>query len=131
VNVIVDTSIWSLALRRQKPKELDEIKKLTQLIEDHRVIMLGSIRQELLSGIKSNDSFILLKDYLRAFQDFPITTNDYEIASQYFNKCRKKGIQGSNTDFLICAVASNNSFKIFTNDNDFVQFKKFLPIELY
>jgi predicted nuclease of predicted toxin-antitoxin system len=58
-------------------------------------------------------------------------TVDYEEAASFFNHCRAKGIQGSNTDFLICAVAARNDFPIFTKDADFAHFAKVLPITLY
>lgn len=131
MSVIVDTSIWSLALRRKNAVKSNEVQLLAKLIDSHQVVMLGAIRQGILSGIKSKEQFILLKDYLYAFPDFEITTSDFETAAEYFNKCRTNGVQGANTDFLICAVASNNNLKIFTNDNDFEMFKKYLPIELY
>ncbi len=92
--------------------------------------MLGPIRQEILSGIKDNKQFVQLKDILSAFDDFPITTKDYERAAEFFNLCRSKGVQGSNTDYLICAVSSNNRFPIFTSDKDFEIYSKHLPITL-
>jgi len=131
VKVIVDTSIWSLALRRKKNENFPEVKKLANLINDFKVVIPGAIRQEILSGIKSKNQFILLKDYLSAFPDYETSMNDYELAAEYFNLCRGKGIQGSNTDFLICAIAVNNRYQIFTNDQDFKIFKKHLPISLY
>lgn len=92
--------------------------------------MLGPIRQEILSGIKDLKQFNLLKEYLSAFEDFPITTKDYEKAAEFFNLCRSKGIQGSNTDFLICSVSFNNRFPIFTADNDFITFARHIAIAL-
>jgi predicted nucleic acid-binding protein len=47
---------------------------------------------------------------------------DYELAAEFFNICRSKGIQGSNTDFLICAVAHRRSYSILSTDNDFQNF---------
>jgi predicted nucleic acid-binding protein len=52
-------------------------------------------------------------------------------AAQFFNVCRAKGIQGSNTDFLICAVAIRNKLAVFSTDRDFAHFSKHLPIEIY
>ena len=66
----------------------------------------------------------------RAFPDVPITTDDYEQAASFYNLCRARGIQGSNTDFLICAIAARNDFAIFTMDEDFTRFAKVLPIAL-
>ena len=52
-------------------------------------------------------------------------------AAKYFNRCRSKGIQGSNTDFLICAMANRNKFSIFTTDKDFELFSKHIEIILH
>jgi predicted nucleic acid-binding protein len=131
MNVLVDTSIWSLALRRGEPKNQAVIKELTELIRELRVHIIGPIRQELLSGIKSEEQFQELKKYLTAFPDLTLESIDYEKAAEYFNTCRKKGIQGANTDFLICSVAYRHDLEIFTSDNDFREYKKYLPIKLY
>ena len=93
--------------------------------------MIGAIRQELLSGIKERLHFDRLRENLRAFPDSEVTSADYEDAASFFNRCRAKGIQGSNTDFLICAIAVRNEFPIFTTDEDFFHFAKVLPIVLY
>jgi predicted nucleic acid-binding protein len=50
----------------------------------------------------------------------PIDRSDYERAAHVFNACRRKGIQGSNIDFLICAVAHRHAMPIFTLDRDFI-----------
>jgi predicted nucleic acid-binding protein len=131
VTVLVDTSVWSLVLRRKTAVGHEDLRsRLASLIEDGRVAMIGPVRQELLSGIKDHSQFIRLRDHLRAFPDTEITAEDYEEAAAYFNRCRDEGIQGSNTDFLICAVASRRGFSIFTTDLDFQHFAKLLPIVL-
>lgn len=94
-------------------------------------MIIGPIRQELLSGIKERAQFERLREHLRAFPDVTVTTEDYEEAAAFFNQCRDRGIQGSNTDFLICAVAVRNGFSIFTNDDDFAHFASVLPISLH
>jgi predicted nucleic acid-binding protein len=100
-------------------------------VEDGRVAIIGPIRQELLSGIKERAQFERLREHLRAFPDMPLTTDDYEEAATFFNQCRERGVQGSNTDFLICAVAIRNGFSIFTDDDDFGHYAKVLPISLH
>ncbi|MFN7096358.1 MAG: PIN domain-containing protein [Gammaproteobacteria bacterium] len=131
MKIIVDTSIWSLALRRKTSKSDVLTSILSELINESRVQMLGAIRQELLSGIKLDAHFKQLRDYLRAFADFSITEADHEQAAEYFNLCRKEGIQGSNTDFLICAVAVRHNMQIFTSDKDFALFSNILPVKLF
>jgi predicted nucleic acid-binding protein len=130
MKVIVDTSVWSLALRRQPTTNNLIFNQLRDLIADGRVIMIGAIRQEILSGIKHQEQFDKLREYLRAFSNLPPDVEDYELAAEYFNLCRRNGIQGSNTDFLICAIASRRNYEIFTTDKDFIGFKKYLPIFL-
>ncbi len=131
MKVIVDTSVWSEALRKKSSPNQKIIKLLTEFIRDVRVQLIGPIRQELLSGIKSEKQFEELKYYLSTFNDLLIKTEDYEKAAEFFNICRSNGIQGSNTDFLICAVANNNNLEIFTTDKDFENYQKYLPIDLY
>jgi predicted nucleic acid-binding protein len=93
--------------------------------------MLGAIRQELLSGVRSADLFATLRDRLRAFADVALDEADYEDAATCFNRCRSRGIQGSNTDFLICAVSQRQRAAILTVDQDFVHFARVLRVRLH
>lgn len=131
MKVLVDTSVWSAVLRRVSPPHSDFQSEMEELITEGRVVMLGPIRQELLSGLRNEGKFRQLRDSLRAFPDLESTAVDYEEAAACFNRCRAKGIQGSNTDFLICAVALRNDFEIFTADGDFEALSQVLPIRLY
>ena len=131
MKVIVDTSVWSLALRRGKQSSFATAQELKNLIHDHRVQMIGPVRQEILSGIRSDSQFKKLKKHLQSFPDIPILTDDYVNAAMYFNRCRSKGIQGSNTDFLICAVAVRNKFSIYATNKDFELFSKHIQIVLH
>ena len=131
MRVLVDTSIWSLALRRVRPCSGSEASELRRLIADHLVEIIGPIRQEVLSGVRDHLQFDRLEVLLRAFPDAPILTEDYVMAARFYNLCRSKGVQGSNTDFLICAVAVRNNFAVFTTDNDFSLFARRLPIVLH
>jgi predicted nucleic acid-binding protein len=131
MNVVVDTSVWSLALRRNTPNDaIPIINILRDLISDGRVVLLGVIRQEVLSGIRYTEQFVRLRDYLRAFPDLELTSEDYELAAEFFNTCRSNGVQGSNTDFLLCAVAHRRGYSIFTTDKDFENFRLHIPVVL-
>ena len=130
MEVIVDTSVWSSALRRKAPIENEMTELLRKIIIKGNAILLGPIRREILSGIKDQKQFNMLRDKLKSFPDHEITVNDYETAAGFFNLCRGKRIQGSNTDFLICAVASNNKYQVLTSDKDFFSYKKVLDIQL-
>ncbi len=131
MKVIVDTSVWSLALRRDKQESNSTIQEFRRMIQDHRVQMIGPIRQEILSGIRNESQFKKLRKHLESFPDLPAMTEDYVTAAKYFNRCRSKGIQGSNTNFLICAIANRNNFSIFTTDKDFELFSRHIEIVLH
>lgn len=130
MKVIVDTCVWSRALRRSEPGTSTEVRLLQELIQDGRVAMLGPIRQELLSGVKTPTQFKKLTEAMEAFPDEELSTEDYVEAARCFNRCRRKGVQGSNTDFLLCAVSLRTGFPILTTDGDFRHFKKVLLVKL-
>jgi len=92
--------------------------------------VLGCVRQEILSGVRDSKQFELLKNRLRSFPDLPLFQADYEVAAEFFNLFRSRGVQGSNTDFLICAVASRRNLSIYTANYDFVTFKEHIDIQV-
>jgi predicted nucleic acid-binding protein len=131
VSVIVDTSVWSAALRRQSGAASAEATELEVLIRERRALLLGPVRQELLSGIKSTMQFNSLREHLHAFPEFRLRSRDYEAAASCFNRCRAKGVQGSNVDFLLCAIALERALPIYTTDGDFVHFARVLRVKLH
>ncbi|MDD4102681.1 MAG: PIN domain-containing protein [Kiritimatiellae bacterium] len=131
MKVLVDTSIWSLALRRREHAQNPEAEELVRLIASHVVEIIGPIRQEVLSGVRESAQFERLETCLDAFVDLTLTAEDYVTAAKFYNLCRAKGIQGSNTDFLICAVAVRHDLSVFTTDGYFPHFAKCLPIVLH
>jgi predicted nucleic acid-binding protein len=130
MKVLVDTSVWSLVLRRKVSLESPHSKILSDLIADGRVALLGVVRQEILSGVRSPEQFKMLKEKLRAFPDLNLEIEDYETAAEFFNVCMHKGAQGGDIDFLICASAYRRNFQILTADNDFDRYAQHVPIKL-
>lgn len=133
--VLVDTPVWSLALRR-RPEQFSEsqhgfVNVLAELIREGRAQMLGPIRQELLSGIREEAQFKRIRDYLRAFREPSLEAADYEDAARMSNQCRGRGIAGSPVDFLICAAAHRHGWTILTTDRDFQNYSTVLPLRLY
>ncbi|GHU40231.1 hypothetical protein FACS1894190_06880 [Spirochaetia bacterium] len=132
MKVIIDTPIWSLAFRKKFYIDKDIIiNNLTDLIRNEQIGIIGSIRQEVLSGISDKNKFYEIKEKMSVFADYSVQTNDYEFAAECSDECRRHGIQGSHTDFLICSVAIRNDWEIFTEDADFFEYKKYLPIKTY
>jgi predicted nucleic acid-binding protein len=130
MKILVDTCIWSLVLRRKQPEERIR-NELGKLVLGHRIAMIGPIRQEILTGITSKSQFQALQTHLRAFDDVVLSRHHFEMAAELSNNCMAKGIQGSHTDFIICAVAKAEKMAIYTNDQDFASYSKIIGLSLY
>lgn len=132
MNVLVDTPIWSLALRRSRADLSAHDQKLVtalrELIQEGRAQIVGPIRQELLSGMREPARYRKVRDQLRAFPEPMLEAGDYEEAAQMSNQCRSRGISGSPIDFLICAVAQRHRWQIFTTDRDFENYGRVIPV---
>ena len=135
MNVLIDTSVWSLALRRKNESlstnERFLVAELSELIREGRVRMIGLVRQELLSGIKATEQYEKLRLHLRSFPDEVVDTSDYEEAAKAGNRCRAKGVVVSIVDILLCAVANKRLWTIFTTDPDFSNYAKVLPLRIH
>lgn len=121
MRLLVDSCVWSLALRRKHGAALSKdeqrtVASLTEAVSNGSVAMIGPIRQEILSGIREPSQFDKLRSTLEAFPDEPLVTSDYEEAARLFNLCRSSGVQCGPIDMLICAVALQNSWSILTHD---------------
>jgi predicted nucleic acid-binding protein len=135
MNVLTDTSVFSLALRRKNESlgtnERLVVAELSELIREGRVRMIGLIRQELLSGIKAIEQYEKLRLHLRSFPDEVINTSDYEEAAKAGNRCKAKGVAVSIVDILLCAVAIKRQWAVFTTDPDFSSYAKVLPLRIH
>jgi predicted nucleic acid-binding protein len=135
MNVLIDTSVWSLALRRKNESLSTNdrflVAELSELIREGRARMIGLVRQELLSGIKATEQYEKLRLHLRSFPDEVVDTSDYEEAAKAGNRCRAKGVVVSIVDILLCAVANKRLWTIFTTDPDFSNYAKVLPLRIH
>jgi predicted nucleic acid-binding protein len=135
MNVLIDTSVWSLALRRKNESlstnERLLVAELSELIREGRARMIGLVRQELLSGIRVAEQYEKLRLHLRSFPDEVVDTSDYEEAAKAGNRCRAKGVVVSIVDILLCAVANKRLWAIFTTDPDFSNYAKVLTLRIH
>jgi predicted nucleic acid-binding protein len=135
VIVLVDTCIWSLALRRTprhlSSQQTSQVAALDDLVAEGRARLLGVVRQELLSGVKHREQFERLRIALCRFPDVRLETEDYEDAAGISNACEARGVIGSSVDMLLCAVAQRRGWAIYTSDRDFEHYAKCVPIVLF
>jgi len=128
--VVVDTSVFSLFLRRDQALSSGYLDLFLDLFEKNQIVLLGIVYQELLSGIKHESQFNRLADILDGFSIEYANQDDHLLAAQFYNICRSKGIQGSNFDFLICAMSIQRDHHILTVDVDFDHYEENFPITL-
>ncbi|MFL6237446.1 MAG: PIN domain-containing protein [Thermoanaerobaculia bacterium] len=135
MNVVIDTTIWSLALRRRAHQLSSDEKRLFEewadLVNSGRAVLVGPVHQEVLSGIRGEDVFEALHERLKSFRYIRNLPGDYVQAARFFNTCRSHGVAGSHGDMLICAIAYRHEASIFTTDPDFPGYAKHLPIRLH
>jgi predicted nucleic acid-binding protein len=130
VSVILDTVVWSQFLRAGRAALDPVAAEVGRLIQSDAVVMLGAIRQELLSGVQAS-RYEQLREHLRFYPNLPLTEEDDERAAEYYDALRAGGVQGTGTDLLICAAASLRGLRIFTLDRDFEFYERHLPIKLH
>jgi len=130
MKTLVDTCVWSNVLRRDNILNKEIEKKLISLVLNNDALIIGPIRQEILSGYSNNKKFDELKRKLDSFPNLEIIDTDYIVAAEFSNECRKAGIQGGHINFLICSVAFRNNVPIFTLDNDFKKYSEVIKIEI-
>lgn len=131
MSVLVDTPIWSYALRSPDERFRNEVDELVRLVRNGNALIIGPIRQEILSGYSNLNKFHAIREKLAGFENTPVLDSDYESAAEFNNICRTKGIQGSHTDFLICAVAKRLGIAVFTTDKDFVHYRRVISVHLH
>ena len=133
--ILIDTSVLSLAFRRKRRDLNREEKaaafKLEELLARGEAVMIGPIRQEVLSGITNQEQYERLRRRLSAVNDLRMERDTFERAAEFANKCVVAGVAPGSVDMMICAAAWVYNTSIFSTDPDFVRYSGLLPIQIY
>lgn len=122
MNLVVDTSVWSLVLRRPRVDDSHiHVQAFRQHLEsNHRLFLTGNILQELLDGLRSPKQFDQLVQLLEPFPLLELDRSTYIAAAKLRTMCRAKGgVQASPVDFLIAAACTQQGYPLLTADQDF------------
>ena len=117
---MVDTSVWSLALRRDYPPDLPEVSALARALEGRELIVTtGLILQELLQGFRGPSE----RDQILArFGALPLLSPDLEDhieAAALRNLCRRHGVQAGTIDALLAQLCIRHGLTLLSTDRDF------------
>jgi predicted nucleic acid-binding protein len=132
MSTLVDTSVWSLAFRRDAPPSVPEVQALASALEASEILITtGLILQELLqgfSGPKARDAI------LNRFRSLPYLTpdrDDHIEAALLRNECRRNGIQVGSIDALLAALCIRHGLRILTTDADFRRIGEISPLAVW
>ncbi|MBP9885847.1 MAG: PIN domain-containing protein [Leptospiraceae bacterium] len=131
MNCLLDTSVWSEALRRKNNSLKSENTYLYHLIQnEENIFITGVIIQELLSGIKNEKTFLELKEILLNFEIIEPEMEDYIFAANLQNKMSAKGIQATTVDLLLVSIALRRNYYLLSYDKDFTFISKHTELKL-
>jgi predicted nucleic acid-binding protein len=132
VSLFVDTSVWSLALRRDQPADRAEVAMLARTLESGEpVLTTGLILQELLQGFAGPKS---RSQIVQRFAALPLIVPDREdhvAAAELRNQCRRKGVQIATIDALLAQLCIRHDATMLTIDVDFTRIAKHTRLKLW
>jgi predicted nucleic acid-binding protein len=132
VTLLVDTSVWSLALRRDAPPALPEVGALRTALESGElVVSTGLILQELLQGFAGPRAQEAILDRFNALPFLIPERRDHVEAAVLRNQCRRKGIQVGTIDALLAALCIRHGLSILTRDDDFIRISEVAPLSVW
>ena len=132
MTLLVDTSVWSLAFRRDEPSDYPEVHALRGALEGSDVIVTtGLILQELLQGFTGPRA---RKDIVDRFAALPLLApdrQDHIDAAELRNRCRRAGVQVGTIDALLAQLCIRHKLILLTTDNDFGRVASHCPLRVW
>ena len=132
MKLFVDTSVWSLAFRRDAPSAAPEVAALSDALAGGDIVLsTGVVLQELLQGFagpKARDAI------LQRFSALPLLIperSDHIEAAELRNGCRRAGIQVGTIDALLAQLCIRRSITMLTTDGDFQRIAKRFPLKVW
>lgn len=131
MTLLVDTSVWSLALRRDRPAVSPAVAALTRaLLDGETIVTTGIVLQELLQGFAGARDQAQIIEH---FQALPLLNPDRDThiaAAQLRNTCRRHGVQLGTVDALLAQLCIEHELRLLTTDKDFVHAARHIPLRL-
>ena len=131
MNILVDTSVWSLALRRDAPPDTKATQSLNRSLKRQDVLFsTGIILQELLQGFRGPKHRTSIIDYFSKLPMIVPNVTDHIDAAALQATCRRKGIQIGTIDALLAQLAIAHDLELLTTDHDFVMMARYVPLRI-
>jgi predicted nucleic acid-binding protein len=131
MKVLVDTSVWSLALRRKGPADHPAVVKFAALLRaGEDVVLCGLVLQEVLQAFRSETSFLTVRRHLDAFPILALERRDFVDAAALHRRCAAKGVGASTADCQIAVTAIRHRCMLLSADKDFERIASVCDLEL-
>lgn len=132
MTLLVDTSVWSLALRRDEQAEQPEVHALKEALAGSDVVVItGLVLQELLQGFSGPKAASSIVERLSALALIQPERADHIAAAELRNTCRRGGVQIGTVDALIAQLCIANDLTLLTTDLDFTHASKHCKLKLW
>ena len=132
MTLLVDTSVWSLAFRREPVSAAPQVRALRDALEGEEIVVTtGLVLQELLQGFVGPRA---RKDIIERFAALPILgpdRQDHIDAAELRNSCRRAGVQVGTIDALLAQLCIRHDLTLLTTDNDFVHAASHCPLKVW
>jgi hypothetical protein len=121
VTLFVDTSVWSLAFRRDQVSTAPQVRVLRDALEGgETIVVTGLVLQELLQGFSGPKARKHIIDRFAALPLLAPDRLDHIDAAELRNRCRRAGLQIGTIDAVIAQLCIRHGLTLLTTDNDFV-----------
>lgn len=130
--LFVDTSVWSLAYRRDSPPDIPQVDALrTALLGGEQITTSGVVLLELLRGFVPSRAQHLIREQLGTVPFIEPKRNDYVAAAALSNACRRKGVQLETIDALVAQLCIRAELTLLTTDADFSHASRHIPLRVW
>ena len=131
MTTFADTSVWSLALRRDAPPDVPEVQELRRSLTAGEVVATGLVLQELLQGFAKPKAHKLIIERFSAIPILAPDRDDHIHAAELRNACRRKGVQIGTIDALLARLCMRHELTMLTTDKDFQHMATLVPLTLW
>jgi predicted nucleic acid-binding protein len=132
LNLFVDTSVWSLALRRDRPPSVPAVDRLRQALDSgEAVFSTGLVLQELLQGFSGPKAKGAIIERFAALPLLVPDREDHIAAADIRNECRRAGVQVGTIDALLARLCSRHDLVMLTTDRDFHAMIPHVPLNVW
>lgn len=130
--ILVDTSVWSLALRRDQPPSSDRhVERFHEALMDGDVVLTGVVLQEVLQGLVDGSVKERLVGHLAKLSLLVSSREDHSYAAELFTVCRRNGVQLATVDALLAALCIRRDLTLLSADQDFVHAARHIDLVVW